>query len=1161
MRSAYGKDIARTIRGNLKRFVAIVVITVLGVCMFSGLKASCDDLRLSADEFFDAQQLFDVRVLSTLGLTDDDVAALADVEGVAAAEGGYAETVYTDAAGNRASADMKALSPDGMNSPYVLDGALPAAAGEVAVTSQYLADTGKQIGDTLEIEPADDEDEAVFERRAYRITGAVIDPMETNNPDGSMSFRSSTSSDYSFFVTDADVQSDVYTAVYLRIDGADALRCYGQDYENAVAAVVDRIGAISAEREQVRTDAVRADAEAQVADAETEAQEGFADAEDAFVEGQAEIDDGYRELEDGQAELDANRQTIKDGQAEIDANRAQLAANKQQVADGLAQLEDAQAEADANRQTLADTRAMLEEQQAAIDALPAQREQLEAGKAQLAAAKEQAKSEYAAAKAQLEQSIAALRDQIAALPEDDPDYADRLAELQAKLEQAQGALETCETTYQQAMGQLAQQEEKLAEQDALLTAAEEQAAAGADALKSAWAQLEAGEQALAAGQSEIDANRAQLEAAGQQIADGEAQLESAQQELDSGRAQLAAGQDEIDAGRAQLEDGQAELDGQRADYEEQKADALAEIADARAEIDDIEQARWYIQDRMSLSGYSSIASDADSIEALGTAFPVIFLVVAILVSLTAITRMVEEERSLVGTYKALGYNRARIYAKYLVYALLACAAGGIVGNLCGFVALPAFIFTVFDVMYVLPFYHMQFDPVMAMGGFALFAVAVGGATFVVCRGEVRQTPAALMRPKAPKFGSRIFLEHIGPLWRRLSFLNKVTARNLFRYKKRFFMTVVGIAGCTALVVCGFVIKDAVAAMAPEQYGAIDRYDIMAVTDGTDFASAEEKLAGDARVGAMQSVLVDSGEVANGEGSVDVQIIAVPEGESLDGYVSLMRAPSTSGALGGALSALGGVGSLNSGGEEVGLPAEGMLVTRNAADVLGLSDGASVQLQDSALDVGELTVAGVVQGYLGNYAYLTQQAYEQAFGSFEPNAVLVDVADGVDAQALADELAEDGGFVSVVSTAEMRDSFASSFALINSVVAIIIVMAAALAFVVLFTLSTTNISERERELATIKVLGFRRREVHRYVNKETLVLTVIGIAVGLVAGPPLGGLLLGSLNMPGIAFPVYVTWLSMGISAVLPFVFALAVNRITNRSLDRIDMIGALKSVE
>lgn len=1165
MHAAFRKDILRTIKGNLKRFVAIVVITILGTAMFSGLKAGCDDLRTAADDFYDSQQLFDMRVLSTLGITQDDVDTLAGIEGVAHAEGGYAETAHVKVAGERASVDVKALSDSGINEPYLVEGELPDSAGEVAVTRGYLKDSGASIGDTLTIEDAEDEANEVFERRDYTIVGAVIDPMEVNNAEGSMSFRAASSSDYAFFVTQDDVVADTFTVAYVRLVGADEILSYSDEYDDIVSQVTDRIDAVSDERAQARTDEVIGDALKQVEDGEREAQESFDEAERAFADGQKEIDDGRAELADGQATLDSSRQALVDGQAEIDANRqalvdnqaqldvgrAELEANRLQVEDGLSQVEEAQAEIDANRQQLADARVELERQQALVDALPEQRAQLEKGKAELAAAKEAAEAEYVQSKAYLEQCIATLQAKLESLSEDDPEYA----ATQEALAQAQSGLALLESQYQEGMAEIAEQEQILAEQDRILSEAEAQAAEGAPALAEAWSQLESGEAQLEAGQEELDAKRAMLESARQQLVEGQAQLdasqaliddgwtqlESGQAEIDSGWAELESGQSELNDGMAELEDGQAELDEQRADYEREKADALAELADARAEVESIEPATWYIQDRSSLSGYSSIESDADSIEALGTAFPIIFLIVAILVSLTAITRLVEEQRGLIGTYKSLGFAKHQVYAKYLIYALSACVIGGIIGNVFGFVLLPLFLFTVFDVMYVLPGYPIVYNVASGVLGILLFVVAIGGSAFLSCRSEIHQTPADLLRPKVPKFGSRIFLERIRFVWKRLSFLNKVTARNLFRYKKRFFMTVAGIMGCTALIVCAFVIKDSVALMAPEQYESIDRYDIMAVVDADDLEQVAEDLSADGKVASLTRALVDSGEVGNGESTVDAQIIVVPDGGELDGYIAMADAS----------------------GSPLELPDEGMLVTNNASQVLGLEQGGSAVLQDSSLEQRDALVAGVSQSYLGNYAYLSEEAYEDLFGAgaYEPNAVLVQLADGVDGPAFADELSQDSTYLSVVSTRELEDSFASSFQLINTVVAVILVMAAALAFVVLFTLSTTNISERERELATIKVLGFRRREVHHYVNKETLILTGIGIVFGLIAGPPLGGVLLGSLNMPGIAFPTHIEWYSMIICAVLPFAFALIVDAITNRTLDRIDMIGALKSVE
>ena len=1100
MHAAFRKDILRTIRGNLKRFVAIVVITILGTAMFSGLKAGCDDLRTAADDFFDSQQLFDMRILSTLGITQDDVDTLAGIEGVAHAEGGYAETAHVKVAGERASVDVKALSDSGINEPYLVEGELPDSAGEVAVTRGYLKDSGASIGDTLTIEDAEDEANEVFERRDYTIVGVVIDPMEVNNAEGSMSFRAASSSDYAFFVTQDDVVADTFTVAYVRLVGADEVLCYSDEYDDIVSQVTDRIDAVSDERAQARTDEVIGDALKQVEDGEREAQEGFDEAERAFADGQKEIDDGRAELADGQAELDSGRQELIDGQAEIDANRqglvdgqAQLDAGAQELAARRAQVADGIAQLDANRSQIESLRSQL----------PIWQAQLEAG---VQMALDQVNAQFDAQRAQL-------LEQLAGMPQETIDAA-----LAALEQQRQATLESTEASIR---------ESEQAQQIATAEAAVEEFDANDARLSDALAQIEAG-------QAELDARQAQIDSGWEQLRSGQAQI-------DSGWAQLNAGQAELDAGAAELADGQAELDAQRADYEQQKADALAELADARAEVESIEPATWYIQDRSSLSGYSSIESDADSIEALGTAFPIIFLIVAILVSLTAITRLVEEQRGLIGTYKSLGFAKHQVYAKYLIYALSACIIGGIIGNVFGFVLLPLFLFTVFDVMYVLPGYPIVYNVASGVLGILLFVVAIGGSAFLSCRSEIHQTPADLLRPKVPKFGSRIFLERIRFVWKRLSFLNKVTARNLFRYKKRFFMTVAGIMGCTALIVCAFVIKDSVALMAPEQYESIDRYDIMAVVDADDLEQVAEDLSADGKVASLTRALVDSGEVGNGESTVDAQIIVVPDGGALEGYIAMADAS----------------------GSPLELPDEGMLVTNNASQVLGLEQGGSAVLQDSSLEQRDALVAGVSQSYLGNYAYLSEEAYEDLFGAgaYEPNAVLVQLTDGVDGPAFADELSQDSTYLSVVSTRELEDSFASSFQLINTVVAVILVMAAALAFVVLFTLSTTNISERERELATIKVLGFRRREVHHYVNKETLILTGIGIVFGLIAGPPLGGVLLGSLNMPGIAFPTHIEWYSMIICAVLPFAFALIVDAITNRTLDRIDMIGALKSVE
>lgn len=919
MVSAFRKDIARTIRGNLKRFVAIGVICALGVAMFCGLRASGTNLRNAADAFFDTQRLFDIQVLSTLGLDDDDVAALEEVEGVKTAEGAWSETTYTDIDGARATVEVKARSSQGLNEPFLIEGDLPDAADEVAVTQEFIDASGLEIGDTVEIAEAENEDEAVFARHPYRICGIVVDAMDVSNPE--LSFRSNSSADYTFITSPEAVESDTYTAVYLTVEGAAALSTYSDAYSECVRTVTDRIeDDIRADREAARTSAVKEEAQAELDDARAEYEKERADAE-------AELADGWAELEDAARQLGDALQEIVDGQTQIN--------------DGWTE------------------------------------------------------------------------------------YLDGLAE---------------------------------------------------------W------------------------------------------------------------------RDGRAEAD-------EGFAEAEAELADAQAEIDGIDAATWYVQTRSSLSSYSSISSDADSIEAIGTLFPIVFLVVAALVSLTTITRLVEEERGLIGTYKALGYRNGEIFSKYLTYALAASILGSLFGLFLGFIALPAFIFTIFDIMYLLPSYGFAFEALYGIGGTAIFVVAIGGTAYLACRSEVRRTPAELMRPKAPKSGSRIFLERIPVIWRRLSFLNKVTARNLFRYKRRFFMTVAGILGCTALIVCGFAIKDSVAELVPEQYERISHYSILTATETADHSDALRELETDGRVEEVIDIYIDSATIKFGNAEETIQLIVIPDGYAASNefsrFVSLSSRDTQA---------------------SIDLPESGAVITQNAAEVLGFDVGDTIELQDSQLEQSDLKVAHITRNYLGNYVYLTRSAYLEAFGDqasaldgngvFQANGMLIRCRDVADAEAsLTADLSDDSRFLSVTSTEELAEDFSNSFMLINAIVVIVLGMAAALAFAVLFTLSTTNISERERELATIKVLGFRPNEVHHYVNKETVILTIIGIVCGLPFGYILGDLLLHLLKMPSISFLTVVTPLSYALAAILPLVFALAVNLITNRTLNRIDMIEALKSVE
>ncbi len=1123
---AFNLGTVRTVCGTLKRFVALAVICMLGATMLVGLRASCQDLRRSADEYFDAQHLFDIRVQSTLGLTDEDVEALAEIEGVSVAEGGWSETVYTSVGSSSSKAEVRALSHEGLNEPLVLEGSLPEGDNEIAVTRRYAQESGLGIGDTVsfhsEADAADDDaevaagnddssdvdldldasstDTAVFARKEYQISAIVLDPQDVNAGEGTMSFRSSGGAQYTFFVTDSNVETDAYTVIYLAVSDAEAPLCYSDEYEQTVDAVKQRVEDAREERQAARTQSVRDDASATIDDAEATANEKIADGQAEIDEAQAELDDGARQLAEGEQEL-----TKQEASAV-----SQMAAAQRQIDDGWAQIKSGRAELDSNEAQLTVGIAQL---QAGIEQARGARD------SQIAAAKQQVEDavsqQFAESRAQLEAAITAL----------DP-AADGYTEQRAALE-AQ-------------LAQLSDEAESAAQEQAWAAQAESATKQVDEGIAQTVSQLET---QLA----DLAAKREQIAAARQKLNDSASQLEAAQAALNENRetaaAQIASARKAIQESRAELEDGASELADAQTELDTKSAEAAEKIADARAQVADIEEATWYVQDRGDLASYASIESDASCIEVLGTVLPIVFFVVAVLISLTTMTRMVEEERGLIGLYKALGYSRGRILSKYASYAGAACLLGGIVGDFAGFVILPAIIFTIFSTMYALPAFTYHLDVAYAVLAIALFAAGIVGATIVTCMDELRESPAALMRPKAPKAGSRIFLERVRPVWSRLGFLNKVTARNIFRYKRRFFMTVIGIAGCVALLICGFGIRDTVISLSERQYGetGVLRYDLMVVTNADDLDAVATDLSGDSRVGELQRVRIDSLTASFGGSSESVTLYVVPDGCDLSAYVGLK----------------------SDSGETLAVGRTGCIITKNAEQVLGFSVGDTVHVQDATLAEADVQVAGIAMNYLGNSIYMSESAYRASFGQAAEQNGLLATLSGDDAAQIefCDTLSDDARLLSVTSTAKLVRDFSTSFTLINTVVYVVIVLAAALAFTVVFTLSNTNISERERELATIKVLGFLPREVHVYINKETLILTGIGILAGLPSGYALTRSLTYVLKMPSLYFDTLVNWPTYLIAAALAFAFTLMVNTMTNRGLDRIDMVGALKSAE
>ncbi len=1119
MRSALLKDTLRTVGASKRRFAALAAICVLGVTMLIGITIACEDLRLTADEFYDAQRLYDVSVQSTLGLSDSDVTALAALDGVDAAEGSYGETAYTEVGDSKSSVEVHAFSMGGMNEPYLVEGRLPSSASEVAVTSEYLEATGKRIGDTVTFgvdsdettwaadDNAEDEDESeettdelysedsdeLFARHAYTITASIVDPTSMAAKNGSSSFRA-TGAKYSFYVNEAAATSSAYSVVYLRVAGAAELNCFSDEYQELVDGVTAEAETIKAEREYGREAEVAEDGNSQIDDAEKSATDQLKEAEDQLAEAQQTIDDAVAQIESGKAELASQKASAVE----------QLASAQAQINSGLAQLEDPSTRESAVAQA-----------KAAADAAVEENEQYQTYAAQLKTLKS-TKESYD----QLTQSKAALE---AAISEAEAAGTDA-TELKAQLAQVEAGI--------------AQIEQALAQQgmtpDMLPTT------------------IQAAEDGMASARQQ--AEDAAVAAVDEQLAQSKAQLDEAQAELDSSKAQLdaalAEGQAQLKSAQAQVDEGQAELDENRAEYEKQKAEALQKIADARAKLAEIGSATWYVQDRSAISSFSSIDSDASSIEVIGTVFPIIFLTVAVLMSLTTATRMVEEERELIGLYKALGYKKRSIMGKYVAYTASAAVVGCAVGCVLGFVALPLFLFQVFAVMYVFPAFSLHFSAGLCAIAAGMFVIGISLATAATVGGELSEQPAQLMRPRAPKAGKRILLERIPAIWNRMGFLNKVTARNLFRYKKRLAMTVFGVAGCCALMIAGFAIRDTVLALCPNQYGDESRegiyaYDVLAVTQPDDLATAAANLTADAQVTSYTTVRTENVTLEHAGSKNTVQLVVVPGDFSLEGYINLKDEAGSAVSLEDATSD----GSV--------------LVTKSAANVLGLSSGSEVTLQDTTLATANATVKTVLLNYLGDTVYMTEATYERLFGKeLEANALIAKLS-GTDEEkiAWANGLASDTMYLSVTSIQDGVKSFTTNFMLINYVIVLITALAAGLSFVVLFTLSTTNVSERERELATIKVLGFRKGEVRTYINKEMLILAFIGTIVGIPLGTLLGHALTYVLVMPSMYFAVEIAPMSYVYSCGLSIVFALIVTVITRPTIDKIDMVGALKSAE
>lgn len=1100
MKRSYAKNIFRTVRSTFSRFLAIFAIVALGVGFLAGLLASPDDMRISADQYYDDTDLYDVRVVSTLGLTEDDLAAVRQVKGVQNALPVYdTDLIYLSEEGDSYTTRVHTLPQDGtvMNTSILQEGRMPERPGECVVAlTQTILERKDWIGTKLSLEEDEDGGQEGVPA-ALTVVGTVknaaylsMEREYTTVGDGSIGLI--------LYTPAESFDLDYFTGFYLTLDGAKEQNSFFDEYQDLVTAATDQLEELGKTRAEIRYQEIVDEANDKLADARQEYEDGKRDAEQELADAKQKLDDAEQEIRDSEQTLQDGKQELDDGRAALAENRskaeAELSSAQKELDNGYAQIREYQSQLDAGKKPIDDAQKQLD----------AGYEELKKSEAALAASKEQLEK--------LQETLAAILEQGG-----DPT-------------QVQAALEQGTAEYEQGMAAYAAAKEQLDTNQAALDAQKAPLLQQQTALDAQKAELDRAAETLSASRRET---YAQLEQA-------EETLNDAQKEYEDGVKKLADGKKELDDGRKEYEDGKRDAD-------RELADAEGKLRDAEQEIAELEEGEWYVFTREDNAGYSSYASNADKIGAIATVFPAFFFLVAALVALTTMTRMVEEERGQIGTMKALGYSSEQIAAKYLLYALLASVTGSVVGLLIGMRLFPYIIINAYNIMYDIPKAITPFIPTYALGASLTAILCTLLATLSACWAALREAPARLMLPKAPKAGKRVFLEYITPLWSRLKFTHKVTARNLIRYKKRFFMTVIGIAGCTALLVTGFGVKDSVSHIVSLQYDELSQYELMVILKDADALQGEKMqklLADKSRIAGALPVLQDEGKIVPKAGDPkDTVAIFVPENVSaLPEYFTFRHRKDQS---------------------PIEFREDSVIITEKLSERHHLKIGDPITVRNQDEKEASFTITDICENYVGHTLYLSPAAYEAAFGAAaSPNMTLCKLSETeLDEKALSTELLSCSDVAALRFTNELSESFGNSIKSIDSIILVLIISAGALAFVVLYNLTNINISERVKEIATIKVLGFYDVEVSAYIYRENVILTILGTAVGLVLGMFLHQFVIHTAEIDMVMFGRTVFPLSYVWSALLTAAFSLLVNLVMHRKLKKISMVESMKAPE
>ena len=1202
------KDFIIEIKKTMGRFVSIFFIVALGVAFYSGIRASEPSMRITADQYFDDSELMDLKVMGTMGLTKADIKSIGKVSGIEAVEGGYSKDVLCPVGDNEKVVHMLSMQKN-FNQVSVVKGRLPEKAGECLVDEDFLSYTDLKVGDTVTFHSGDGEaltDSLVTD--TYKIVGIGNSPLYISFGRGSSTIGTGEIS--GFVVVDkASFDMDVYTEAYVKVSGAEEKTAFTDEYNNLSDAAKEAVSAIEEERCAVRKQEIVDEANEKLADSEKTVNEKSQELEDAKKELESgkskaaeELEKAKQQLTDGEAELADAKQQIADGETQLADAKAQLNEKQAQLSSAEAEYESGKAQLDQKEQELAAAeQTYLSNYAKYMPLITAGKAQIAAGRTQIADGKKQLDEGLAPLK-QLRDGLDGIEDGISQcdsgmaevqkqldgmdsdvyqeyvkIPEEDRNeeqqaYVNKWENLNAQLAGIQAQKTQLETAKSGLLAQagfateadldaqitsLTTQRDELDKKEAALLGQEQTLAAQEEELLSAGRQITDGKSQIVAARSQLDSTKSQITDGKAQILSAWALLNEKEDTLNASKAQLASGEQELADGRSkyeqaakeaeeQITDGQAKI----TDGEKQLTDARQKIADAKAEIKKIENPKWYVQTREdALTEYQGYGDNADRMRSIGKVFPVLFFLVAALISLTTMTRMVEEQRVQIGTMKALGYGKAAIAGKYIGYALIATLGGSIFGVLAGEKILPFIIIYAYMILYkhlpaILVPYHMSYA--LQASGIAVACTLI--ATIASCYKELAAEPAELMRPAAPKQGKRILLERIGIIWKHLNFTWKSTVRNLIRYKKRFFMTIFGIGGCMALMVVGFGLKDCIYEIVSLQYEKVQFYD--AATYMSDDISEENRqqlhdyLDQNADIKETIEARMQKTDVKSASGKKTLYLMVPSDNEKIEDFLSFH--------------------SRTNKDEVYSLKKDEVILTEKMASLLNVKVGDELTIEDEDRGDQTVTVGAICENYMSHYLYLSPEKYEELYGvPAEYNTIIYSVKDGKDDQIekIGTKLLSMDGVLNVSYTSSIEGRLDDMLRSLNLVIVVLIVSAGMLAFVVLYNLNNINITERQRELATLKVLGFYDGEVASYVYRENILLTIIGSVVGMVLGNLLHRYIILTVEVEEAMFGRQIHWQSYLYSFLFTVAFSLFVNWVMFYKLKKIDMVESLKSVE